>query len=150
MFTSRRKFLKTSAFVALSAGIPLKAAAEQIRSGGSNFTPFAEANVATTDFSLDMKSFAASIKSEFIVHNSAGSTAIRLIEVNDLRSKSEKLTANGRECFSTVFRGPQSAPLKQNTYRLEHGTLGSFSVLLVPVGTSNNAFYYEAVFNRLH
>jgi uncharacterized protein DUF6916 len=54
----------------------------------------------------------------------------------------------GRECFEVKFRGTEA--LKQNTYRIEHQTLGSFELFLVPAGTKQKNFYYVAVINRLN
>lgn len=74
-----------------------------------------------------------------------------LIQVNDLNPPEvrEPLT-NGRECFSLVFEGPRSLPLRQETYTLEQSRLGKFELLIVPGSTSNPAGrHYEAVINRL-
>ncbi|HEY6804032.1 MAG TPA: hypothetical protein VI306_10670 [Pyrinomonadaceae bacterium] len=58
--------------------------------------------------------------------------------------------ANGAaEGFSIVFKGPGEFILRQNTYKLEHEVLGTFSLLLVPVGKDEQGVDYEAVFNRL-
>ena len=154
MATSRRNFIKTSALVALSAGIPLKAAAEQLERQSGNLSNTAKPMPIYTggDEKLNLKAFSKALKSEFFVRSETGGTAIRLVEVKDLRSADQKaspVTAT-RECFSTVFIGPKSTSLKQETYNVNHGSLGAFSLLLVPIGKDRNARYYEAVFNRLH
>jgi hypothetical protein len=74
-----------------------------------------------------------------------------LIAVNDLNPPAvrERLQ-NGRECFSVVFQGPRSLPLRQDTYTIEQSRLGRFELLLVPGSTSDPyGPHYEAVINRL-
>jgi hypothetical protein len=154
MATSRRNFIKTSALVAISAGIPLKAAAEQLERQSVNMSNTAKPMpaYAVGDDRLNLKAFSKALKSEFLVRSESGGTAVRLIEVKDLRSDAQKASSATatRECFSTVFMGPKSASLKQETYKVNHSSLGTFSLLLVPIGKDRNAWYYEAVFNRLH
>jgi hypothetical protein len=52
-----------------------------------------------------------------------------------------------QDAFSLVFRGTRSVPLPQDTYRVKHAALGTFALLLVPVGRAR--VHHEAVFNRL-
>ena len=75
-----------------------------------------------------------------------------LIEVHDLNPPYIKgEVTNGRECFSLVFQGPRSLPLRQETYTITHDTMGSFQLLIVP-GSQNNPLgrHYEAVINRVN
>lgn len=51
--------------------------------------------------------------------------------------------------FSIVFRGPSQSLLSQGTYELEHATLGSLPIFLVPIAQQDSGFLYEAVFTRL-
>jgi hypothetical protein len=58
---------------------------------------------------------------------------------------------NGRECFSLVFEGPRSLPLRQETYTITHSTLGTFELLIVPGDQSRSSGrHYEAVINRVY
>jgi len=148
MATSRRKFIKAGAIGALFAGIPLKATAREF------FEPAAGAlitNNGTVEI-LDMRAFEQHLNSEFrIHHDNSKITSVKLVEVKDLRSRSANTGGtNPKECFSALFRGARRPDLRQNTYAIEHGSLGKFSLLLVPVGMSKNEQYYEAIFNRLH
>jgi hypothetical protein len=52
-----------------------------------------------------------------------------------------------QDSFSLVFRGGRTLQLPQHTYTLTHAVLGTFRLLLVPVGRER--VEYEAVFNRL-
>ncbi len=55
----------------------------------------------------------------------------------------------GGECFSLLFRGG-SRELRQDSYTLAHPSLGTFQLLLVPVGTDEyGAQGYLATINRL-
>jgi hypothetical protein len=148
MATSRRKFIKAGAIGALLAGFPLRATAREFLepATGALIT-----NSGTVGI-LDMRAFEQHLNSEFrIHHDNVKITSIKLVEVKDLRSRSANTSrANSKECFSAIFLGARRPVLRQNTYEIEHGSLGKFSLLLVPVGMSKNEQYYEAIFNRLH
>lgn len=149
MATSRRHFIKAGTIGAFFAGIPLRAAAREF------FEPAVGApttNNGTVGI-LNMRAFAQHLNSEFRVHHAnAKTTHVRLVDVKDLRSPSTTNTrgSDSKECFSAVFLGARRPGLRQNTYTIEHASLGKFSLLLVPVGMSKDAQYYEAIFNRLH
>ena len=147
MATSRRKFIKVGTISALVAGIPLKAAAREF------FEPAAHALSTNDGGILNMRAFAQHLNSEFRIHHgNAKTTQLKLVEVKDLRSQSatNPRGIESKECFSAVFLGARRSGLRQNTYTIEHGSLGKFSLLLVPIGMSQNQQYYEAIFNRLH
>jgi hypothetical protein len=51
--------------------------------------------------------------------------------------------------FSLLFRGGPECALEQNTYGLEHATLGRLDVFIVPVQLrKDGGRYYEAIFNE--
>jgi hypothetical protein len=148
MAISRRRFLKAGTLVALSAAVPLKAAAEVLDHPPS-LSGLAGPTLNTVDAvsNLDMQAFSRHLRTDFLLsHARAGRAKVKLIEVHDWRSNAT--TKTGRECFSLIFRGSESAGLRQNTYAVEHDALGKFEMLLVPIG--NKQGHYEAVFNRLH
>lgn len=68
---------------------------------------------------------------------------LELVELNETR------TAPDREAFALLFRGDANDALDQGMYRMEHPTLGSFDLFIVPVAQDQTGRYYEAVFNRL-
>ena len=68
---------------------------------------------------------------------------VELIEVTPVRLRPKQ------EEFAILFRGPLDARLEQGMYLVEHDTIGSFDLFLVPVGMSDQGMEYEAVFNRL-
>lgn len=137
MSSSRREFLKRGTFVALAAGVPLA------------LTEKAFGTAKTKAADLDLASFKSQLRTNFLINHQASKVKIELVNVTNFASK--KQTAAGKEGFSLLFRGPQEATLKQNTYLIEHEELGMFSLLVVPVGTKDKrAPHYEAVINRLH
>jgi hypothetical protein len=54
--------------------------------------------------------------------------------------------AETRAPFSVVFRGPSGAILPQAIYRLDHATIGTFDLFLVPIAEDAGGVRYEAVF----
>jgi hypothetical protein len=77
-----------------------------------------------------------------------GSAFLELVAVNDLASAAATGTAGSELSFSAVFRGPAKGRLAQQTYPLQHRTLGSLSVFLVPAAQAGRSQDYEAVFYR--
>jgi hypothetical protein len=137
MSSSRREFLKRGTFVALAAGVPL------------TLTKKALGMSTLTAAGLNMTAFKSQLGTKFSINHEASKVKMVLIDVTNFASA--KQTAAGKEGFSLVFRGPQEATLKQDTYLIEHEQLGMFSLLVVPVGTKDRrAPHYEAVINRLH
>ncbi len=68
---------------------------------------------------------------------------LELIELNDGRVTPDY------EAFALLFRGDANDRLNQGMYRVEHATLGTFDLFIVPVAQDQAGRYYEAVFNRL-
>lgn len=89
--------------------------------------------------------FADNLESKFAFSlNGVKLTDMKLIEVNDLNPG----TAGG-ECFSIIFLGPRSLPLRQDTYTVEHNSLGRFRILVVP-GKGGSGLRYGALINRAY
>ena len=147
MAISRRKFLKAGTLVALSVGLPLEAAAEVLNPPHSlSGSIDALVNPVNGVSHLDMQAFSRCLRTNFsLSHANARSVTVKLVEVHDWLQNAA--TKTGRECFSLMFRGTDLARLQQNTYRVEHDSLGKFEMLLVPIG--GKRVHYEAVFNRL-
>jgi uncharacterized protein DUF6916 len=82
------------------------------------------------------------LNTKFRMQLDSGAVELELISVTDLSSSARN------EQFSAVFRGPVDGPLYQTIFNLEHETLGSFALFLVPIGKDQNGIEYEAVFNR--
>jgi hypothetical protein len=77
----------------------------------------------------------------FLMRSTAGEIALRLTEVRNL---GQAIRAGG--AFSLEFVEPAGQLLPQAIYSLEHPTLGTLEMFLVPLGPSANGMRYEAVF----
>lgn len=138
MSSSRREFLKRGSLMALAAGIPLGVGEKAL---GMEAIP--------AGVGLSKAAFESQLNTKFLINQEAAKVAVTLVNVTNLASKKE--TKTGKEGFSLVFRGPKETALQQNTYVIEHETLGMFSFLIVPIRTRDDrAAHYEAVINRLH
>jgi hypothetical protein len=67
---------------------------------------------------------------------------------------SVKLTAATRlqgvgESFSLIFRGHGNARLGQQIYNLEHPSLGTFPLFVVPVGRATKGQEFQVIVNRI-
>lgn len=62
---------------------------------------------------------------------------LELVEVTEIPRE-----PGGRAPFSLIFQGGPSPPLPQRIYAVQHGTLGTIEIFLVPIASDR----YEAVF----
>lgn len=93
---------------------------------------------------LTWATFTENLNTRFrITSEGVGVVEVELIEVKPGRSTPRQ------EQFSLLFQAPQDVPLQQGMFRLEHDKIGAFDLFMVPVRKDEQAFYYEAVFNRL-
>jgi hypothetical protein len=66
-----------------------------------------------------------------------------LTEVSEIRKRPRQ------EAFSLVFLALTNTPFEQAGYKIEHSTLGSDILFLVPIEQTNRGVFYEVLFNRL-
>lgn len=88
----------------------------------------------------------------FVVTNGLFRISLRLAAVEDVPSAQHAGTVGSQDCFTLLLRGPRSsklAQLAQDTYRVENGTLGAFSLFLVPGRATASGVTYVATFNRV-
>ena len=139
MSTSRRKFLKASMVAAAFAAVP------------SVFGPcgkvYANTGYAAEDTdplaTYTKATFQAHLRSVFGLQADSGVVAVTLTKIGDMPAPP------GGECFSLQFSGGQQQ-LKQDTYGMQHPSLGNFSLFLVPVGADKKGVQsYLAIINRL-
>jgi hypothetical protein len=92
---------------------------------------------------LTVGDFAPHKGTEFALMGDGGETlAVTL-------SRAEALTTNrpeGRAPFSLSFTGTPGIVLPQRIYRLSHPVMGTMEIFLVPIGATQEATEYEAVF----
>ena len=95
--------------------------------------------------SFTLETFAPHRDESFRLHPDAGNPLeLRLVEAASLGERTSP--ASGRAPFSLVFRGPPAPALPQRIYRLEHQTIGTFEIFLVPIGPDQEGMHYEAIF----
>jgi uncharacterized protein DUF6916 len=149
MSITRRKFLKAGTLVALSAAIPLKVAGQQPRKVNDGNPIDQSKDVAADPLSgYNRAAFSSYLNSIFRLYTGYSTVDVALVEVMDLIPGTSN-PQTGRECFSLLFRGG-SVALPQHTYKLEHPSLGTFQLFLVPGGPDDNgAQSFVAIINRL-
>lgn len=165
MSISRRKFIKAGAMIALAAGLPLKgsmaaapgkqAAKTQTKAAAGMSTKAAAGPTALSpQDQSDMlqyytkATFTAHIDSMFQLRSKrVPAIEVRLIEVKDSGPVPDQRPA-GKECFSLLFRSVRKLP--QDTFTVKHSALGTFLLVLAPVGHDKRGYYLEAVINRLN
>ncbi len=92
---------------------------------------------------LTSKNFSDHVHTTFYLSFPPERAPLELVEVT------ERNDAPAFEQFSLVFRGAMTPVFPQRTYRVEHETLGSIDLFLVPIGPDAAGMRYQAVFNRL-
>jgi hypothetical protein len=137
--------LRAGSLVALSAALPISVFAQGFKARDGNpgdpDQPDPLANYTKSAFSSYLNSI-------FQLYTGYSVVEVALVEVKDLLPKGSTAT-DGRECFSLLFRGGTTV-LRQNTYRIEHPSLGRFQLFLVPGGPDDfGAQSFVAVINRL-
>ncbi len=144
MATSRRNFLKTGTLGVICAGVP--AALASSVAGEPIIPPEISESDEDALVTLTQDAFAPHINSTFFVYSNHRKVSLRLRSITDLKAKSPHPTRiAGKESFSLLFQGSRSLP--QETYVLEHGKLGRFSLFLVPVGKQSQK-HHEAIIVR--
>ena len=138
--TSRRKFLKQGTLGALAAGLSF-GLGDKVRAGAVSSSSLPPG--------LNREAFASQLHTTFHIKRGSETVPLKLIDVANLGSKR---TGRGqREAFALVLRGSDATSLEQDTYVIEHEKLGTFSFLMVPIGSRNkNSRHYEININRLH
>lgn len=158
MNVTRRKFLRAGSACALLAGLGLNSSNHvfgQSKGGSPAHKGYDIPYESKTDrvFYFNRETFAPHVGTNFRLYRKGASKGhgLRLEEVfdNQARLKSRRLKAHDGECFSLYFRGPSAGDLPQETYRLEHASLGTFSLFLVPGREESGGVLYEAVINHL-
>jgi hypothetical protein len=152
MAISRRKFVKAGALVFLSAGIPsvVLGATNNKRgataSGLQSPPPHGAATGSLRFFSL--ATLKPHLNSSFRIKAESGTVRLKLAQVSDLKARNDNAhKLPGGECFSLLFVGAKG--LEQQVYTVEHSALGTFDLLLVPIGKNRGGQHYQAVFTRL-
>ena len=149
MSITRRKFLKAGTLVALASAIPLRAAGQQIRKGNDDNPIDQNQDVAADPLAgYTRAAFSSYLNSVFRLYTGYSFVDVTLVEVKDLASGAAAAQTDA-ECFTLLFRGG-SVALPQNTYEIEHASLGTFPLFLVPGRADDNGLQsFVATINRL-
>lgn len=94
---------------------------------------------------LAYSDFFERVGEEFRVATGEVAVGLVLTEVTDL-ARPESPSPRRRP-FSLVFRGPFRPQLVQRIWPLEHASLGTLEIFLVPIGPDASGMRYEAIFN---
>jgi hypothetical protein len=93
--------------------------------------------------------FAALVNTPFAVQTPAGAVKLLLVQASLAGPTAVWAEDAGNERFSLFFRGPNRAPLEQDTYAFEHPRMGRLPIFIARIGSLDTTYcYYEAVFNH--
>jgi hypothetical protein len=96
--------------------------------------------------SLTVDTFTTRIGERFrLLADPSSETPLELIHATPLGAARPPQAA-GRTPFSILFRGPLTPVWPQRIYRVEHDTLGTLDLFLVPIGPRDGGMVYEAIF----
>jgi hypothetical protein len=98
---------------------------------------------------LVQASYPPLLHTTFRLEHSDGVADAELVDVKDLVPAELKAAGKAAEVFSLTFETLGPGSFAQGTYPLQHPSLGSFQLFLVPVGQGPRGFLLEAVVNRL-
>lgn len=142
MTITRRSVLKAGATLAVLAATPVKLHA---RPQQGTFPIPAEA-LRDPLYYISRQQFEQQVGTKFKFSSEKGSGSLKLMSVKNLAGLQEWV---GHECFSLSFRGSLKKEFIQDTYDIRHPALGSFRMLLVPVGMVDKTRHFEALINRM-
>jgi len=89
--------------------------------------------------------FSNHVDTKFGVMIDGGPLELELVQVKGYTGNPDD--QQGMERFSLFFSGPAQPSLPQATYSLDHDTMGTFALFLVPIKPTGEGSRYEAVFN---
>jgi hypothetical protein len=91
-----------------------------------------------------LQTFAGHVDEDFVATPpEGGPVTLCLVEASAL---GDAPNAQTRAPFSIIFRGPRDPALAQGIHRLEHGSIGTFELFLVPIQPEADGPRYQAVF----
>src|SRR4026209_1883363 len=86
--------------------------------------------------------FVSRLNTKFrVFFNEEEATEVELVEVTKLRQKPRY------EAFAVTFLAPNNVPPEQRLCKVEHDTLGTTELFLVPFAQDEKGIRFETVFN---
>lgn len=168
---SRRNFFGFGTMAALTAGLCLAGGTDvfaqsetqtQERPARAQRAAENAARQLPAEFALRRSLFTPHLNEYFHLRLNGEEIHLQLFEISDLKHTSLTPTARRRgettalkakareESFTLLFRSLSETVLPQHTWKLEHETMNTVELFLVPVGRPDGVWhFYEAVFNRL-
>jgi len=158
MSVSRRKFIKSGALTALTAGVIFTAAEsafgqkKQPRRPVSKFDVPVEAQQNPVLY-YDRATFEPYIGGTFIGRDARGrAIELKLVSVTEFKAKARPTITTGAtretESFSLTFSASNSLPEFTSIHVIEHAVLGKFDLFLQRAG-DNSQLVYQAVITHL-
>jgi uncharacterized protein DUF6916 len=167
MAVSRREFLQRSGLLAAGAVLPVSAFAgtkPEKTPGGASGAPGTGTGLGTVsgDAPWSLASFQQALGTEFAVQQTPGGSPVWLLLTAVTDTSTSPATSKvilavptpqaysvppPMNSFLLSFSASLAQPLTQGTYPVNHGTLGMFSLFIVP-GAQGGQMYY-AVVNRM-
>jgi hypothetical protein len=142
---TRRDFFLGSGAALLASSIAIPVLGQSRKTSGLAKLPPTFATDALASLTYD--SFVSYIGEVMTVQTSDGRVVqLRLIAADNLRDVPDWRAKYKGDSYSLTFEIVRKARLWQDVYKFDHYALGSFSLLLVPVGLTGRRF--EALINR--
>ncbi|HKS28094.1 MAG TPA: hypothetical protein VJS44_09755 [Pyrinomonadaceae bacterium] len=91
--------------------------------------------------------FAQHLNTKFYIPLEQRRVELELVKVIGDKSSMNKI--EGVERFSIYFLGPGDLLLPQSIYHMEHEAMGEMDIFIVPIGTQEGRYQYEAVFSYM-
>ncbi|MGH9905300.1 MAG: DUF6916 family protein [Pyrinomonadaceae bacterium] len=144
MSVSRRRFLRSGAMGALSAGLIFKAGSLVLVADSKS------SNSHSRAFDYSRANFESHLGSTFQLRQGKRVIDLKLVGLRDYQPRSGEKTAKSRstESFVLAFQAARNLPRSSTAYQLEHAKIGKFDLFMTRSGSSNRA-PYNAVINRL-
>jgi hypothetical protein len=164
MAVSRREFLQRSGLLVVGAVLPVSALAGTVPLTPGNGTNGAIGTGLSSgggDAAWTQAAFQQCLGTEFALQQTpdqkvwllltavADMSGVQVVKPVTMAVPAPKpqSPAPDLDCFILSFRASLAQPLTQNTYQLDHATLGQFPLFIVPAGQDPQLYY--AVVNRL-
>ena len=93
-----------------------------------------------------ISTFSNRLNEPFQLFDSSGAPLVLTLTQVDSLSEQRGLPVK-RSPFSLIFTGPPQPVLPQKTYRVDHSSIGTFEIFIVPIGPSAQGMQYEAIFS---
>ena len=149
--TSADRFFPRRTFLSLlSVGVArlLGRTRPEVQTGSDRVTPSPVTAPTTVAIGrATVGDFAPLVGQSFRVRLAGGrSEVVELVEARALPAPTFGSAGPYRAPFSLLFAGRGAGRLPQETYPIEHRTIGHFDLFLVPIGTNRPRPCYEAIF----